>query len=332
MSGFQGLSGIRAQELVQTMALYLVVGVGKLCVHAYMALNCPWVLLCVGFMCLSLFQMCVVVGDTTGSVGKASLFQEAQRVAQRSPYYSFAPVCTTKDEKLCHALSEQRVSEEEWKQTEWLVSWKDKTTQFGISSEVLSSLENNIKTIIILPHTQLAELAAKIDAERFPTTIIHVTGTPDILAERRAKTKDEQKKLSKKLKKQTDDLRLKALPQDEGKVVDVWNDATIKEAALLLLGALGFNASVDIPPPDENDLQNCLPQDYLKRVVFPYLAPALSMMERIRPADPVNWLALQLYKDASETKSTVAELTRAKQMRLEIRRKQANEFAIEGRI
>ncbi len=44
------------------------------------------------------------------------------------------------------------------------------------------------------------------------------------------------------------------------------------------------------------DLKECSAQEYLRVTIYPTLNTGLSLLDRIRPNDPIDWLAVYLYK------------------------------------
>lgn len=68
----------------------------------------------------------------------------------------------------------------------------------------------------------------------------------------------------------------------------VENDRSLEAGLESFLHAIGFDPLLDIPPKSEEEkaameLKTCSPQEYLKRVVYPHLYPALERIDRERP-------------------------------------------------
>lgn len=278
---------------------------------------------------MSLF---VVLG--LAGIGKHTVCVTVAEQISRSPGYIFTPVLTTKDASAVRGL-EQSIAEQEFKAVKTdplkLVTWKDKGKEFAIGPAALKALQEGLKVITIVPLAQLETVQQAVTAHAPDATVnfISLSCKEDILAERRSKSKEEAKKLGKLLKKHQDKYTSQLPSQN---ILEVPNDGPVEETSALFLKALGFDPKLDIPPPDENDLKNCLPQDYLKRVIFPYLAPGLALLDKVRPDDPVGWLALYLVKESSETNELVAELNKAKTIRQDLRKEMAREFNVPGRV
>ena len=51
-------------------------------------------------------------------------------------------------------------------------------------------------------------------------------------------------------------------------------------------------------------LKSCPPSEYLKETVFPHLTPALSILDKERPSDPLSFLAIYLL----ENKQTINDI------------------------
>jgi hypothetical protein len=91
-------------------------------------------------------------------------------------------------------------------------------------------------------------------------------------------------------------------------------------------------AAVTAPPPPLFSLQTCSPQEYLARTIYPTLAPALLLLDDIRPVDPVEYLALQLYKEADTQRKRVAQLDQIHTIREQLRAEYKKEYSVAGRI
>jgi hypothetical protein len=96
------------------------------------------------------------------------------------------------------------------------------------------------------------------------------------------------------------------------------------------LVALGFDPDRGIPSVNPEDLKRCSAQDYLKRTMFPDLAPAMTLLEMQRPSNAVEFLALQLIKQTSMRKHHVAKLIKAKQVRQQLRQSLTAEYNVSG--
>jgi hypothetical protein len=80
------------------------------------------------------------------------------------------------------------------------------------------------------------------------------------------------------------------------------------------------------------DLQTCAAQDYLARTVYPVLVQALEQVDHVRPADPVEYLALLLHKEAATTNRRVTQLNEIHKIREELRAEYTKEYSLTGRV
>jgi len=86
------------------------------------------------------------------------------------------------------------------------------------------------------------------------------------------------------------------------------------------------------PSPVELDLQTCSAQEYLARTVYPLLAPAMQLLDDVRPADPVEYLALQLSKEAQTQRERVHQLNQIHHIREQLREQFRQEYSVAGRV
>ncbi len=80
------------------------------------------------------------------------------------------------------------------------------------------------------------------------------------------------------------------------------------------------------------NLQNCSAQEYLARTIYPTLAPALQLLDDLRPVDPVEYLALVLCKEADTRRTRVAQLDQIHELREQLRTQYKKEYSVAGRI
>ena len=121
------------------------------------------------------------------------------------------------------------------------------------------------------------------------------------------------------------------------------NDGTIADGVAALLPAIGFQGEIDFVNPNSTSNSNstansshgghgsakgghlstplatCPPQEYLERVIFPALTPALETLDVLRPTDPVEYLALLLLKQEQTLRSQVACHRAVEQLRAALR-------------
>jgi hypothetical protein len=205
------------------------------------------------------------------------------------------------------------------------------TSEAKQSSDAKSSSSSSAATTIT---------ATKAAATATTTSIsIHYRSVvcPIEILVQRAKALDEkcnERVVAKKLKKQYSQEPTAAENGDNSSVVvtTILNDGSVVQGVEAFLVALGFDPDRDIPSVDPADLKRCAAQDYLKRTVFPDLAPALTLLELQRPANAVEVLALQLIKQASMRKHHVAKLIKAKQVRQQLRQSLMAEYNVSGRV
>ena len=79
-------------------------------------------------------------------------------------------------------------------------------------------------------------------------------------------------------------------------------------------------------------LSTCSVQDYLKATIYPFLDQALQLLDIVRPDDPVEFLAVHLYKAAQETKQNVKELNRLHELKEQIYAEIKAEQSVIGRV
>lgn len=278
----------------------------------------------------------IVMG--VGSPGKTTITNYAKGVTKKSKNYLFSSFYTTakKEEVKTETveappefLDEMYVTDEEFKNilddNGFAHTWKEKTIGSGILREVVEALEADKKVIVTLPVSAVSEVETQLAT--YNPTIIKISAPADLLANRRTTNKMEVKAVAKKIEKQQKEFKLKY-----ENVIQLDNITTPQEGGTVFLDILGFDPDTDILPPDANDLQNCLPQDYLKRTVFPHLAAGLNLLEVVRPADPVDFLAAYLYKSATTTTRKVKEMTEQQRLRVELRSQVQESYNVDGRI
>ena len=79
-------------------------------------------------------------------------------------------------------------------------------------------------------------------------------------------------------------------------------------------------------------LQTCSAQEYLARAIYPTLAPALQLLDDLRPVDPGEHLALLLCREADTKRTRVAQLDQIHELREQLRAQYKKEYSVAGRI
>lgn len=82
----------------------------------------------------------------------------------------------------------------------------------------------------------------------------------------------------------------------------------------------------------EFDLATCAAQDYLARTVYPALAAALDQVDHVRPADPVEYLAVLLHKEAETSRKRIDQLNQIHTLREQLRAQFTKEYSVAGRV
>lgn len=110
------------------------------------------------------------------------------------------------------------------------------------------------------------------------------------------------------------------------------NNGAVDDGVNSLLNCIGYDREAESRRATAFDLQTCSVQDYLQRTIFPTLYPALDMLERLRPADPVDFLAVYLYQQASTQRTRTQQLEEIHQLREKLRTQLRQEYSMQGRV
>jgi hypothetical protein len=81
--------------------------------------------------------------------------------------------------------------------------------------------------------------------------------------------------------------------------------------------------------PDENELNV---EDYLTLHLYPSLNSSLALLDKLRPADPIDFLALELFRRAKESQVNKKELEDLYTVKQQLRAEIAAEQAVLGRV
>ena len=238
--------------------------------------------------------------------GKHSILEDASHWLNQSENYFISNIWTTKSvDKL--KFNEVHKTKEDFKIAQsmdlynqdqddtitLIYTWKDNEELYGIPFEpIANALMHMKKTIIILP----------IDLSFYPTIIQKLepyymkcinfqikTSVETILKRKNVDkdTKDGIKILKNISKGQYKFEKFLSSSLSNINLIKIKNEDNIDDASHKLLAELHFNPDKDIIKPDSNNLKTCLPQDYLKQV-DPYISPGLTLLNELRPADPIN--------------------------------------------
>lgn len=261
----------------------------------------------------------------------------ADEKTTESPKYVFPKVIATKPLETEDATT---VEEEEFEQIKgeggYVVTWKTGSSQYGIGMDAVSSVtKDGAKVVITVPSEHLQPLITKLEGS-YPglkLVYVEVQATVEVITER-AKELEEKfndKNFAKKVKKVEGEL-----PKME-EMAKCDNGGDLVDGVEALLTIIGFDPLLDIPPKSDEErlrreLKTCSAQEYLKRVLYPMLHPALERVDRERPEDPVEMLALYLYRSASTSRKRVKELTELKSVKTQLRDEIKKDYDVRGRI
>jgi len=104
-------------------------------------------------------------------------------------------------------------------------------------------------------------------------------------------------------------------------VVHINNENSIDSAVEEMLSVIGFDPENDfkVEPTVSTGLQDCPAQEYLQKTVYGALFPALRALSVMRPADPVEYLALTLLKQSQSTSVQQQQLERIRSVEAALR-------------
>lgn len=211
-----------------------------------------------------------------------------------------------------------------------MTHWKANGSLGYVASDITEVLAKKMKVVFRVPRDKLAEVekkAAEIDG--LAVTVLDLVVSQSVLVARAAL--DDDKFNDKAFLK-----RVKAIPEAKGEtIVQVDNEGAEEGGVEALLAALGFDPLTDLPPEDDEgqlNLATCSPQDYLKSVLYPYLAPALERINVERPQDPVEMLAIYLKKSTGAKRERLKELAELKAMKYKFRAEAKTESTVVGRV
>ena len=80
------------------------------------------------------------------------------------------------------------------------------------------------------------------------------------------------------------------------------------------------------------DLKTCSAQEYLRVAVFPALNSALTLLDRIRPNEPVDWLAVELLRHSAAVRNGMTTLTAKRQAQAIAEQQHKTDLAVPARI
>lgn len=109
------------------------------------------------------------------------------------------------------------------------------------------------------------------------------------------------------------------------------NQQTIPEGVQSLLSLLNFNFAFEAQRAQQFDPLTCSAEQYLAHIIFPTLNESLTVLDRIRPEDPVEFLAVYLQQKATEEKQHKLELEEIHNLREKLRNTIKQEYNVQGR-
>lgn len=98
-----------------------------------------------------------------------------------------------------------------------------------------------------------------------------------------------------------------------------------------LLSLLNFNFAFEAQRAQQFDPLTCSAEQYLAHIIFPTLNESLTVLDRIRPEDPVEFLAVYLQQKATEEKQHKLELEEIHNLREKLRNTIKQEYNVQGR-
>lgn len=221
---------------------------------------------------------------------------------------------------------------------------KETPYYYGVPASLVTALAQDKKVVLVVPSqhkTAINDLEVAFGMAH-PVRIINVaTSVPVILARMKTAMTDNILSVSavkqfglnsgggkrpqssdEKNNKNTDDKlnnikkRLVKMVQEadvlSSNVCVVPNDGTIEQSTTDMLRALDFEGERDFASQQTSvssvvDLKTCPPDVYLQHTVIPTLLPALQILDTVRPADPVEFLALHMLKQEQITRVQTLE-------------------------
>jgi len=267
--------------------------------------------------------------------GAKTLFEHAKKPVEESPKYCFLhPIISPAGSEV---PGQTVLTEEEFNNQkdsgDIFASWKTGAISYGFDKSIFEAAESGKKIVITLPRDQYPNLEKTLQQQKpaFSTTLINLVVNHEILVTRASEVEEKfvEKVFRAKLKKY-EDLR-------GDNIVKVENNGGIEEGVEEIKKAIGFDPLIDIPAKELGgdgsiDLLTCSPQDYLKTTLYPYLNPALESIQRERPGDPLEYLAVYLYKSATTAKKREKELLNLKAVKTHLREKIKKEYSVIGRV
>lgn len=95
-----------------------------------------------------------------------------------------------------------------------------------------------------------------------------------------------------------------------------------------------FTPDITVNPSNATavDLSTCSVEEYLSRTVYPLLQPALSIIDTVRPADPIEYLALILYESSNTNRAATIELEQLESIKSALKQQLTAEYSLPGRV
>jgi len=267
--------------------------------------------------------------------GAKTLFTETRKVVQESPnflFYNYHVTEASGDQKDGQVVLTEQEFEDKKDDGTILSSWKENGINYGIAKDSLEAAEAGKFVVVVVPREQFPSLEKTASNISVEFKVVNICPTHENLTARamevEGKNFNEKNFIKNKLKK-FEEIRGE-------NVIKVENNGTVEEGVKELIAAIGFDPLLHILPKEGGesgiDLKTCSPQDYLKATLYPFLNPALEKINRERPEDPVEFLAMYLYNTAATTKLREKELVELKKVKSSLRDKIKKEYQIIGRV
>lgn len=277
--------------------------------------------------------MSVFIVCGTGSSGRYALFSGAKNQLAEANRYKFINRVTT----LASRDGDVQVAEADFAKqkdaSQLCFTWTADGVSYGLPSTVMEDLAAD-SVVVFVANTEAAVVDAVKVFGGFAVKILFVTASVEARTHRiqeklngssasKEEKKQQEKVLKDKLKVAQKDASTLLLRVSGRETVEVANSGSIEAGVQQLILALDYDeereqnraAKNSSEPTLANYLKACTPQEYLCITVYPVLAPLLTRVDKLRPNDPVSFLALSMYQQASEHRSEVQQLEQFKLVR-----------------